>query len=146
MGNMILLTILTVFSMNLFHFSYCGGGIREVFLSFDAILLKSAVSIRNSNKKLSELGETVQPYFNETLSVRTVEDYFEANLSPYLKGPNGGYRVKFYFDAYSTYYPSSGKVEAFPQIFSFQLEASFGGIYTFCDHKTFHIIEGASHD
>jgi len=146
MGNMILLTILTVFSMNLFQFSYCGGGIREVFLSFDAISLKGAVSIRNSNKNLSELGETVQPYFNETLTVRTLEKHFEDNLSPYLKGPNGGYRVKYYFDGYSTYYPSSGKVEAFPQVFSFQLEASFGGVYTFCNQKTFKIIEGATHD
>ena len=84
MGTLILFAILVVFSSNLFNFTYCGGGISDLFYSFNSVYLKSAVSTRNTNTKLADLGENVAPYFMEAWAERIVTDYFSKNISPFL--------------------------------------------------------------
>ncbi len=142
MGNLILMAILAVFSTNLFYFTYCGGGISEVFLAFDASILKSAVTIRNTKAELLSLGKEVDPYFSESLAREYTEVYFADNIVPYMKGPNAGYVVKTYFGDYGLYKGTGRVCEAFPKKYTFTLSATFGGIYTYKKTKTFKIVKG----
>ncbi len=142
MGNLILMAVLAVFSTNLFYFSYCGGGISEVFLAFDASILKSAVTIRNTNVNLLILGKEVDPYFSESLTQKYTKDYFADNITPYLKGPNAGYAIATSFGDYGIYKGVSRICEAFPKKYTFTFSAHFGGIYTYKKTKTFKIVKG----
>lgn len=144
MGNLILFAILVVFSSNLYHFSYCGGGISDLFYSFDCVQLKNAVSIRNTNSKLSSLGEFVFPHFEASWAERIVMDYFDTNIRQFLKGPGASYQVKVDFGLYTSYKTVTyGLIKAYPKQFSFLLEASFGGVYSFRNSRTFRIEKGA---
>ena len=142
MGNLILFAILVVFSSNLFNFTYCGGGISDLFHSFDSVQLKSSVSTRNTNVKLQDLGENVAPYFMESWAERIVANYFSKNISPFLKGPKADYCLTFDFSSYSHYLAQKTEVVAYPKEFSFRLDARFGGIYNFSSRKIFQIVKG----
>lgn len=145
MGNLILFAILVVFSSNLFNFTYCGGGISDLFYSFNSVYLKSAVSTRNTNTKLADLGENVAPYFMEAWAERIVTDYFSKNISPFLKGPKADYNLTFDFSSYSHYLAQKTEVIAYPKEFIFRLEARFGGVYNFSNKKVFQIVKGNIH-
>lgn len=146
MGNLILFAVLVVFSSNLFNFTYCGGGISDLFYSFNSVQLKSSVSTRNTNTKLKDLGENVAPYFMEAWAERIVTNYFSENISPFLKGPKADYHLTFDFSSYSTFLAQREEIRAYPKEFSFRLDAQFGGIYNFSSRKIFQIVKGQIHD
>lgn len=144
MGNVLLASILLLFSVSFFSMARVGNGLREAFYGFDTALLEACVSIRNTRKDLSHHGEYVAPYFMRKETQSVLVNHLSLSFSDLREG--AFYRIKVTFGRYQAYMNLKNIfVTDYPQEVTVEVRGMVYVNRSFVGKRTFVLEEGKIH-